>query len=70
MKDSELFNMAMSSSRSTIAVLDAMFQRGAVKGEEAATVGNLRSQHATLASAFEDRISELNAEAEKPNKNN
>ena len=38
----ELNDLANKTSRSTIAVIDAMTQRGAFKGEELSTIGNLR----------------------------
>lgn len=39
-----LRDTASKSSRSTIAVIDAMTQRGAFKGEELSTIGQLRDQ--------------------------
>ena len=38
----ELQDLANKTSRSTIAVIDAMTQRGAFKGEELSTIGTLR----------------------------
>jgi hypothetical protein len=40
----ELSDLAQRSSRSTVAVIDAMTQRGAFKGEELSTIGGLRDQ--------------------------
>ena len=40
----ELQEVANRASRSTIAVIDAMTQRGAFKGEELSTIGGLRDQ--------------------------
>ena len=40
----ELHDVANKASRSTIAVIDAMTQRGAFKGEELSTIGGLRDQ--------------------------
>lgn len=40
----ELQDLANKSSRSTVAVIDAMTQRGAFKGEELSTIGGLRDQ--------------------------
>lgn len=40
----ELNDLANKTSRSTIAVIDAMTQRGAFKGEELSTIGTLRDQ--------------------------
>jgi hypothetical protein len=40
----KLQDLANKSARSTIAVIDAMTQRGAFKGEELSTIGTLRDQ--------------------------
>ena len=40
----QLMDLANKSSRSTVAVIDAMTQRGAFKGEELSTIGGLRDQ--------------------------
>lgn len=40
----QLQDLANKSSRSTVAVIDAMTQRGAFKGEELSTIGSLRDQ--------------------------
>jgi len=40
----QLQDLANKSARSTIAVIDAMTQRGAFKGEELSTIGTLRDQ--------------------------
>ena len=40
----QLVEIANKSSRSTVAVIDAMTQRGAFKGEELSTIGGLRDQ--------------------------
>jgi len=40
----ELQELANKSARSTVAVIDAMTQRGAFKGEELSTIGGLRDQ--------------------------
>jgi len=40
----QLQDLANKSSRSTVAVIDAMTQRGAFKGEELSTIGGLRDQ--------------------------
>ena len=40
----ELKDLSNKSARSTIAVIDAMTQRGAFKGEELSTIGTLRNQ--------------------------
>tara|TARA_Y100001937_G_C7080058_1_gene312499 strand:- start:939 stop:1148 length:210 start_codon:yes stop_codon:yes gene_type:complete len=44
----ELNDLANKTSRSTIAVIDAMTQRGAFKGEELSTIGTLRDQCITM----------------------
>ena len=44
----ELNDLANKTSRSTIAVIDAMPQRGAFKGEELSTIGTLRDQCITM----------------------
>ena len=40
----ELQELSNKPSRSTVAVIDAMTQRGAFKGEELSTIGGLRDQ--------------------------
>ena len=40
----KLQDLANKTSRNTIAVIDAMTQRGAFKGEELSTIGTLRDQ--------------------------
>lgn len=40
----QLQELANKSARSTVAVIDAMTQRGAFKGEELSTIGGLRDQ--------------------------
>lgn len=42
--NNQLRDLANKSSRSTVAVIDAMTQRGAFKGEELSTIGGLRDQ--------------------------
>ena len=39
-----VYELANRISRSTIAVIDTMVQRGAIKGEELSTLGQLRDQ--------------------------
>ena len=43
-KARELYNLAFRTSRTTISVIDAMTQRGAIKGEELSAIGQLRDQ--------------------------
>lgn len=40
----QLRDLSNKASRSTVAVIDAMTQRGAFKGEELSTIGQLRDQ--------------------------
>tara|TARA_B000000557_G_scaffold49812_1_gene38182 strand:- start:2271 stop:2471 length:201 start_codon:yes stop_codon:yes gene_type:complete len=40
----KLQDLSNKSARSTVAVIDAMTQRGAFKGEELSTIGGLRDQ--------------------------
>lgn len=44
--------------RSTIAIIDAIVQRGAFKGEELSTVGGLRDQCVQLIQEVEERQQE------------
>ena len=51
-----IYDASFRASRTTISVLDAMCQRGAVKGEEMSAIGQLRDQCvqiAQLAEAFQ-----------------
>ena len=43
-----IYDMASRVCRSTVAVIDTMVQRGAVKGEELSTLGQLRDQSVQL----------------------
>jgi len=40
----QMFEIANRAARSMVAVIDTMTQRGAFKGEELSTIGNLRDQ--------------------------
>ena len=40
----EIYNLANRVSRSTVAVIDTVVQRGGFKGEELSTIGQLRDQ--------------------------
>ena len=44
MDHDQMYSLANRTSRSTVAVIDAMVQRGAIKGEELSTLGQLRDQ--------------------------
>ena len=54
-------------SRSTVAVIDAMTQRGAFKGEELSTIGGLRDQCIQVIQLNEnlDQEDQMNAESDK-----
>jgi hypothetical protein len=40
----EIYGLSNGISRGTIAIIDTVLQRGAFKGEELSTIGNLRDQ--------------------------
>ena len=61
-KARELYNLAFRSSRTTISVIDAMTQRGAIKGEELSAIGQLRDQCVQLSQLAESFQSEFGAE--------
>lgn len=44
MNDQDLLALANNVARSTVAVIDALAQRGSFKGEEMGTIGHLRDQ--------------------------
>ena len=57
----EICDLSFKVARTTISVVDAMCQRGAVKGEELTAIGNLRDQCvqvAQLCEAFESAYEE------------
>jgi hypothetical protein len=62
MNDAEFLELGAKVSRSTIAVLDAIAQRGAFKGEEFSTVGQLRDQCVQLVQQVEERQQEADDE--------
>ena len=49
----QVYDASFRVSRTTISVIDAMTQRGAVKGEELSAIGNLRDQCVQLAQLCE-----------------
>lgn len=53
----QILDLAMRVSRSTIAIVDAVIARGAIKGEEASTIGQLRDSSVTLAQLVENEQS-------------
>ena len=55
----EVYNLAFRTSRTTVSVIDAMTQRGAIKGEELSAIGQLRDQCvqvSQLAEAFQSEF--------------
>lgn len=53
-----LYDASFRASRTTISVIDAMCQRGAVKGEELSAIGQLRDQCVQIAQMCEQFHSE------------
>lgn len=53
-KYEELMKLANNVSRSTVAVVDAITQRGGFKGEELSTIGQLRDQSIQVISIVEN----------------
>lgn len=53
-----IYDASFRASRTTISVLDAMCQRGAVKGEEMSAIGQLRDQMVQIAQMAETFHSE------------
>jgi len=60
----ELKDLSNKASRSTIAVIDAMTQRGAFKGEELSTIGSLRDQCIAIVQVCENLDQEAAMDAE------
>ncbi len=58
----ELNNLSFQSSRTTISVIDAMSQRGAIKGEEMSAIGQLRDKCVAVAKICEQFQSEFGAD--------
>ena len=63
----QLMDLANKSSRSTVAVIDAMTQRGAFKGEELSTIGGLRDQCIQVIQLVENLEQEAAMESEQHN---
>jgi len=63
MNEAQYFDLNLKVARSSIAIFDAIVQRGAFKGEELSTVGGLRDQCVQLIQQTEERQQEA-AEAE------
>ena len=58
----EVHNLAFRSSRTTVSVIDAMTQRGAIKGEELSAIGQLRDQCVQVSQLCEAFQSEFGTE--------
>ena len=63
-KYEELMKLANNVSRSTVAVVDAITQRGGFKGEELSTIGTLRDQAIQVISLVEEMQQEAAMESE------
>jgi len=59
MNDAQYLEAVLQLSRSVAGLVDAMAQRGALKGEELATVGQMRDNSARLVAMTEQKQSEL-----------
>jgi len=60
----QVYELANRTSRSTVAVIDAIVQRGGFRGEELSTIGQLRDQCIQLTQVCENYAQEQAAEAE------
>ena len=60
----ELAELSLRVSRSVVAVIDTLTQRGGFRGEELTTVGQLRDQSIQLRSLAEAAASDLSAPPE------
>jgi hypothetical protein len=67
MSQTRLNQLANQASRSTIAVIDAITQRGGFRGEELSTIGGLRDQCVQIVQLVES-VQEQAALAEEPAK--
>ena len=54
----QAYNMGSRISRSTVAIIDTLVQRGAFKGEELSTIGQLRDQAVQLIQMAEAHAAE------------
>jgi len=63
MNNEEFNELGMKVGRSTVAIIDAIVQRGAFKGEELSTVGQLRDQAIQMIQELESRQEEGEVEA-------
>ena len=64
MDHSEIYDLSNRVARSTVAVVDALTQRGAFKGEELSTIGQLRDQGLQIIQLAETYQQEVAAESE------
>ena len=55
----QLKDLANKASRSTVAVIDAVTQRGGFKGEELSTIGQLRDQCVQIVALAETEIQNM-----------
>jgi hypothetical protein len=65
MNDKDFYDLGAKVGRSTVAIIDAIVQRGAFKGEELSTVGQLRDQSIQMIQQIEERQEELDDEDEE-----
>ena len=64
-KYDELMKLANQVSRSTVAVVDAVTQRGGFKGEELSTIGQLRDQAIQVITVVENLQQDASKETEE-----
>ena len=62
--NTQVYDLSNRVSRSTVAVIDAITQRGGFKGEELSTIGQLRDQCIQLIQVVENHNEEKAAEKE------
>jgi hypothetical protein len=62
MNEAQFLELGAKVARSSIAIIDAISQRGAFKGEELSTVGQLRDQCVQLVQQVEERQQEMDEE--------
>jgi hypothetical protein len=62
--NSQIYDLGNRVARSTVAVIDAVTQRGGFKGEELTTIGQLRDQCIQLIQIVENHNEEAAAESE------
>jgi hypothetical protein len=64
----ESYNIGSRVARSTVAVIDTLVQRGAFKGEELSTIGQLRDQAVHLIQMAEQFSAQTEAPVAEPTK--